>query len=42
MSFISESMGMDETNLRIRLENSRRYTVDELKFEIDNVLRRYS
>ncbi|RDY26740.1 sporulation protein SpoOM [Romboutsia weinsteinii] len=42
MSFISESMGMDETNLRIRIENSRRYTVDELKFEIDNVLRRYS
>ena len=41
-SFISESMGMDETKLRMRLENSRKYTIDEIKHEIERLLRMYS
>lgn len=42
MSYISESMGMDETNVRIRLENSIKYSKDEIKDSIDNLLRQYS
>lgn len=41
-SFINESMGLDETKLRIRLENSRKYSCDEIKNEIERLLRRYS
>lgn len=33
---------MDETKLRIRLENSRKYTSDEIKYEIERLLRMYS
>ena len=42
MSFISESMGLDESKLRIRLENSRKYSVDEIKNEIERLLKKYS
>ena len=42
MSFISESIGADETNLRIRMENSRKFTKEEIKREIETVLRKYS
>ena len=42
MSFISESMGLDETKLRIRLENSRKYSFDEIKNEIEQLLKIYS
>ena len=42
MSFLSESMGLDESKLRIRLENSRKYSFDEIKNEIEGLLRKYS
>lgn len=42
MSLISESMGLDESKLRIRLENSRKYSVDEIKNEIERLLKKYS
>ncbi|MGL5329432.1 MAG: sporulation protein [Peptostreptococcaceae bacterium] len=42
MSFISESMGLDESNLRIRLENSHRYSKEEIKYKIEDLLRQYS
>ncbi|MEG2235969.1 MAG: sporulation protein [Clostridia bacterium] len=41
MSFISESMGLDESKLRIRLDNSRNYSFDEIKNEIEGLLKRY-
>ncbi|MEG0856308.1 MAG: sporulation protein [Terrisporobacter sp.] len=41
-SFISESMGLDESKLRIRLENSRKYSSDEIKNEIEKLLKAYS
>ena len=41
-SFMSEYMGMDETKLRIRLENYKKYTSDEIKYEIERLLRMYS
>lgn len=42
ISFMSENMGLDETNLRIRMENNRNYNVEEIKSEIENLLRKYS
>ena len=42
MSFISEALELDETKLRIRLENSRKYSFDEIKNEIERLLKIYS
>lgn len=42
MSFISESMGLDETKLRIRLENGTKYSKDEIKNEIERLLKIHS
>lgn len=41
-SFFSECVGLDETNVRIRLENSKDYSRDELIYEIGNLIRKYS
>ncbi|MGL5694402.1 MAG: sporulation protein [Peptostreptococcaceae bacterium] len=40
MSFLSEEMGLDESKLRFRLEDSNEYTVAEIKSIIDNMLRK--
>lgn len=41
-SFLSESMGLDETNLRFTIENPSNCTVNQLKFEIENIVRQYA
>ena len=41
-SFLSESMGLDETKVRIRLENSKKYSSYEIKNEIERLLKIYS
>lgn len=40
-SFLSESMGLDETNLRFTIEDPSNWTVGELKSEIENIISQY-
>ena len=42
MSFISESLDLDETKLKIRLENSRKYSYAEIKSIIEELLIKHS
>ncbi|MGL4913716.1 MAG: sporulation protein [Romboutsia sp.] len=42
ISFISESLDLDETKLKIRLENSKRYSYEEIKSTIQQLLIKYS
>lgn len=41
-SFLSESMGLDETNLRFTIEDPSSWSVEQIKAEIEDVIRQYA